>query len=66
MADDCTARELEHRSQAWRPWRSYAVMLLWQAARDLDAQKRRIKHAHVDSHHPASRRGRGMAAAGVF
>jgi AraC family transcriptional regulator of adaptative response / DNA-3-methyladenine glycosylase II len=24
-----TARELEERSQAWRPWRAYAVMLLW-------------------------------------
>jgi len=28
----CSARELERRSQAWRPWRSYAVMLLWQGA----------------------------------
>jgi AraC family transcriptional regulator of adaptative response / DNA-3-methyladenine glycosylase II len=27
-----TARELEHRSEAWRPWRAYAVMLLWQSA----------------------------------
>jgi AraC family transcriptional regulator, regulatory protein of adaptative response / DNA-3-methyladenine glycosylase II len=24
-----TAHELERRSQAWRPWRAYAVMLLW-------------------------------------
>jgi AraC family transcriptional regulator of adaptative response / DNA-3-methyladenine glycosylase II len=24
-----TARELERRSDAWRPWRAYAVMLLW-------------------------------------
>jgi len=30
-AAGCTARELEQRSQAWRPWRAYAVMLLWQA-----------------------------------
>ena len=27
-----TARELERRSQAWRPWRAYAVMLLWGSA----------------------------------
>jgi AraC family transcriptional regulator of adaptative response / DNA-3-methyladenine glycosylase II len=27
---NCTARELEQRSQAWRPWRAYAAMLLWQ------------------------------------
>ncbi len=33
MAGDCSARELERRSEAWRPWRAYAVMLLWQAAR---------------------------------
>ena len=25
----CTPRELEEMSQAWRPWRSYAVMSLW-------------------------------------
>ena len=63
MAGDCGARELERRSQAWRPWRAYAVMLLWQAARDLDAHTRRSRHAHLDSHHPRPTRGRGMAAA---
>jgi AraC family transcriptional regulator, regulatory protein of adaptative response / DNA-3-methyladenine glycosylase II len=26
-----TARELELRSQAWRPWRAYATVLLWQS-----------------------------------
>jgi AraC family transcriptional regulator of adaptative response / DNA-3-methyladenine glycosylase II len=26
-----TPRELDRRSEAWRPWRAYAVMLLWQA-----------------------------------
>jgi AraC family transcriptional regulator of adaptative response / DNA-3-methyladenine glycosylase II len=31
-AGGCTARELERKSQAWRPWRAYAVMLLWGAA----------------------------------
>jgi AraC family transcriptional regulator of adaptative response / DNA-3-methyladenine glycosylase II len=34
MAGGCTARDLERRSQSWRPWRAYAVMLLWQAAND--------------------------------
>ena len=28
---NCTARALEKRSQKWRPWRAYAVMLLWTA-----------------------------------
>jgi AraC family transcriptional regulator, regulatory protein of adaptative response / DNA-3-methyladenine glycosylase II len=32
MAGGCTARELDARSEAWRPWRAYAVMLLWQSA----------------------------------
>lgn len=27
-----TTRELETLSQAWRPWRAYAVMLLWRAS----------------------------------
>ena len=26
---DRSARELERRSEAWRPWRAYAAMLLW-------------------------------------
>jgi AraC family transcriptional regulator of adaptative response / DNA-3-methyladenine glycosylase II len=25
-------RELETLSEAWRPWRAYAVMLLWRAS----------------------------------
>jgi 3-methyladenine DNA glycosylase/8-oxoguanine DNA glycosylase len=27
-----TAQELEARSQAWRPWRAYATILLWKAS----------------------------------
>jgi AraC family transcriptional regulator of adaptative response / DNA-3-methyladenine glycosylase II len=30
-----TAREAEERSQAWRPWRSYAVMHLWGMAKPI-------------------------------
>jgi AraC family transcriptional regulator of adaptative response / DNA-3-methyladenine glycosylase II len=29
-AGGLTTRELERRSQAWRPWRAYAAILLWQ------------------------------------
>jgi len=29
-----TARELDRRAEAWRPWRAYAAMLLWQSAED--------------------------------
>jgi AraC family transcriptional regulator of adaptative response / DNA-3-methyladenine glycosylase II len=62
---DCSARELERRSEAWRPWRAYAVMLLWQAARDRDQQVRRTRHGHVGSHllsRADRRRGAGAAA----
>lgn len=64
MAGDCSARELERRSQAWRPWRSYAVLLLWQAARDLDDSIRRQEHAHLaPAHHRPGRFGRVAAVA---
>jgi hypothetical protein len=65
MAGGCTSTELERRSEPWRPWRAYAVMLLWQSARDFDAQQRRTRHAHVEvSLHPRRSRDRGIAAAG--
>jgi len=41
MAGNCAARELERRSQSWRPWRAYAVMLLWQSAGDGNATSSR-------------------------
>jgi AraC family transcriptional regulator, regulatory protein of adaptative response / DNA-3-methyladenine glycosylase II len=47
MAGDCSARELDRRSERWRPWRAYAVMLLWQAAKDRDQQARRIPNAQT-------------------
>jgi AraC family transcriptional regulator, regulatory protein of adaptative response / DNA-3-methyladenine glycosylase II len=31
-AGNLSANELERRSEAWRPWRAYAVMLLWHDA----------------------------------
>ena len=33
-----TPKELENRAEAWRPWRSYAVMHLWRAAGDEPAR----------------------------
>ena len=40
MAGDCTTRELEQRSEGWRPWRSYAVMVLWQGAKERPPKRR--------------------------
>jgi len=34
MTGVLNTRELDDRSEAWRPWRAYAVMLLWQGASD--------------------------------
>jgi AraC family transcriptional regulator, regulatory protein of adaptative response / DNA-3-methyladenine glycosylase II len=38
-----TARELEGRADAWRPWRAYAVLHLWRAAGDDQARKRPVR-----------------------
>ncbi len=34
--DPIPARELERRSEAWRPWRAYAAMLLWRSLSETD------------------------------
>jgi AraC family transcriptional regulator of adaptative response / DNA-3-methyladenine glycosylase II len=47
MAGDCTARALEQHAERWRPWRAYAVMLLWQAAKERNETLRRKRHAHA-------------------
>jgi hypothetical protein len=37
-----SARDLERRAEAWRPWRSYAVVLLWQQAAEQAANLRAL------------------------
>jgi len=32
VLSNCSARELDRKPEAWRSWRAYAVMLLWQSA----------------------------------
>ena len=57
-----SARELEQRAEAWRPWRAYAVILLWQGATD-DAD--RVVHRDRESGRaaaPGRRRGRAAPA----
>lgn len=48
-AGDCTAHALDRRSAAWRPWRAYAAMLLWQEAEDARGtkNKKRRRDAHA-------------------
>lgn len=62
MAGNISARELDARSDGWRPWRAYAVMLLWQSATDLDYKLRRKRHAQVDSSRRSRGRGRVLRA----
>ena len=73
-AGNLGARDLERRSEAWRPWRAYAVMLLWQAAVDAAAHTARppaarhhgSSHAHLSSSALARRRDRvGPLQSGV-
>ena len=64
MAGGCSARELDRRSESWRPWRAYAVMLLWQAARDLERHQKDKRHAERPrSPHQAERRLHSVGAA---
>lgn len=67
MAGDCTQRALERRADAWRPWRAYAVMLLWQAASDGQAPSppRRPDDDRARLGHARLRTGAGAVAAAV-
>ncbi|MCZ6463417.1 MAG: helix-turn-helix domain-containing protein [Proteobacteria bacterium] len=38
------ARELGERAEAWRPWRAYAAMALWQTGSDASAVRPRTRH----------------------
>jgi AraC family transcriptional regulator of adaptative response / DNA-3-methyladenine glycosylase II len=56
LTGDATAGDLNRRSEAWRPWRAYAVILLWQEATD---EAGRIRHAKPDDRvDPGDRPGR--------
>ncbi len=37
-----SSRELERRSESWRPWRAYATMYLWTTAGDRDLGKNKV------------------------
>lgn len=37
-----TARELERRAEAWRPWRAYAAMYLWSAPAPLGRPRKQV------------------------
>jgi AraC family transcriptional regulator of adaptative response / DNA-3-methyladenine glycosylase II len=45
IAGGCTTRALDALAESWRPWRAYAVMLMWQRASDDAARARTMAHA---------------------
>jgi len=47
QAGCATPRSLDQRSSDWRPWRAYAVMLLWQSAQDHVTHPWRTKNART-------------------
>jgi AraC family transcriptional regulator of adaptative response / DNA-3-methyladenine glycosylase II len=47
VAGGLSRTALEQRSEAWRPWRAYAVMLLWQSAADAASLTTRKDHGHA-------------------
>jgi len=60
--DLTTSRELEHRAESWRPWRSYAAMYLWRMVsrrlpRENRSPSRKTRKQMISttlSHHQAS------------
>jgi AraC family transcriptional regulator, regulatory protein of adaptative response / DNA-3-methyladenine glycosylase II len=59
------ARELELRSEAWRPWRAYAAMYLWSSAaepRELKEKTIRVRKTHLPKQ-PAASSLSGLEAA---
>ena len=53
MAGHVSARQLEARSERWRPWRSYAVMLLWQLSVDRGQDAKTTTTRRLSARHPA-------------
>jgi AraC family transcriptional regulator of adaptative response / DNA-3-methyladenine glycosylase II len=63
MMGDLTPRALDRRSQAWRPWRAYAVILLWHAAAQqsgrLPGERHATSNLDLGRRRGAGRRGDG-------
>jgi AraC family transcriptional regulator of adaptative response / DNA-3-methyladenine glycosylase II len=62
IVGNLTPRALDSRAESWRPWRAYAVMLLWQGANDEAAQPRTLPHAKSPTRTNHARRPRHGAA----
>src|SRR5262249_27754698 len=62
-AGGCTARELDQKAEAWRPWRAYAVMLLWQGGQEHEAA-RAVVARHSDDRAAGGRRRAGGPVVG--
>lgn len=68
VAGHGTARALEAHAERWRPWRTYAVMLLWQAARDAQIDMDgvgRLRSISQDARSDRRGSGRGQEHSGA-
>jgi AraC family transcriptional regulator of adaptative response / DNA-3-methyladenine glycosylase II len=61
IAGNVTSRALDARAESWRPWRAYAVMLMWQRANDEASQSMNVTHAKPSPVANRSRRHAGPA-----
>lgn len=66
MAGAASARDLDRRSEAWRPWRAYAVMLLWPRTAETagTAPARRTRHEDSRRHGRDRRPADGLRQSG--
>jgi AraC family transcriptional regulator of adaptative response / DNA-3-methyladenine glycosylase II len=60
-----TPHALERQSESWRPWRAYAVMLLWQAAADARSVIAAIRRRPERNAHAPTRRLRTGGTLGI-
>ena len=49
MAGVVSPRELDARAEAWRPWRAYAVILLWQGATDRSSKSKQPRSSRTQT-----------------
>ena len=49
MAGVVSPRELDARAEAWRPWRAYAVILLWQGATDRSSKSKQPRSSRTQA-----------------
>lgn len=60
-----SARELERRAEAWRPWRAYAAMYLWRLATHVAAREKKSPSGKASKEDSASMAAEQQASIGA-